>query len=111
LRDRDASLLPYQQLCFGFDIDQRGLTMQGQCQGSTIGTMLTDHQGATMLTSPLTTVPVVALLRVLVPDSEVQVPATQETRLLLGSLPLPPLVPSPRIGSRPPYSTLRLDDE
>jgi hypothetical protein len=73
--------------------------------------MLLGSQSETLMTSPSATLPAVSLVRTLAPESEIQVPATRETNRLLKALPIPSLVVPERVGARPPYSPLRLENE
>jgi hypothetical protein len=108
LDELTASPCPYQQLAFGFTINAEGLAISGNCDAA--GMLLADARGALLSDSKQTNLPVVALLRTLVPQSEVQVPATKETDALLHALPTPPISPPPDQNARPPYSPLRLRD-
>ena len=90
LRDplRDTSLLRYDQLAVGFTLSSTGMALAGQMQPETTvmsdadGPLLSDSGQADQLST-------VALLRFLVPQNEVHVPATEETVSLVRVLPLP----------------------
>lgn len=82
---------PYRQLAIGFHLDQQQLQLTGSCDPTRDGVMLAAASG------PLVEVPQqhrsqpIALLRVLLPQADWQVPATQETGGLVALLPAPPL--------------------
>ena len=86
-----AALEQYEQLAFAFTIDASGLTLRGQCPAKR-GAILTSRDGA-LLSESAAAVPVVSLLRTLVPQSEVQAPATRESAWLISRLPVPEIVP------------------
>jgi len=96
------ALLPYRQLAFELKVDERGLTLFGQCDNAATGTILANATGPLLGQPPNQPSPVVALVRTLVPQSEVQVPATRETTALLHALPVPPTVaPNDQPASAP----------
>jgi hypothetical protein len=100
----DASL-GYGQIAGAFSIGPKGLLLRGEA-GKTPGTLMVDRGGRPLLGEPAVGVqPVVQLARVLVPRSDVQVPATQETAALIGMLPLPSISTMP--PSEPPASQAR----
>jgi hypothetical protein len=102
------TLLEYRQLAFGFQIDATGLQLSGTCNARREGVLLVGVSGNLLLDSQAELIPSVALMRALVPQSELQVPATSATETLLRALPLPsPTLPSTAIGRRP-YSPVRL---
>ena len=70
-----------------------------------MGTILQSHDGVLLAEAAGPSGPVVALLRMLVPESEVQVPATRESDWLAARLPLPQVMPPP---DQPPQGRLRL---
>lgn len=88
--------LPYRALEFGFAVQSTGLTLFGLCPGAPEGTIMADSQGPMLGQPAAQPVPVVSLIRALVPQHRLQVPAARETLTLLQSLPLP------RIAARPP---------
>ncbi len=92
--DETLSPVGYQRLDLGFQIDQSQLTIRGQCDAR--GTILLDEQGRALLAeSADATVPAVSLARMLVPQTEVQIPLTQESAALLRVLPAPQAITSP----------------
>lgn len=99
-----GNLIPYQQLSVGFKISTEGMSLHGEVPG-TRGAMLVDSRRVLAVEPPLVTQPVVDLVRTLVPNSEVHVPATRETARLSGVLPLPSIVPVP--GSEQPLPHAR----
>ncbi len=87
-----GELVPYEQLAVAFLIDAEGLKLQGRCPGAEPGTILVDRHGP-LLGQPLVQPqPVVALLRTLVPASDVQVPASRQTDWLIHRLPVPQVI-------------------
>ncbi len=99
-----GTLFPYEELALKFVINSAGIALRGQCQGS-VGTILQSHDGVLLAEAAGPSGPVVALLRMLVPESEVQVPATRESDWLAARLPLPQVMPPP---DQPPQGRLRL---
>ncbi|MEX0978415.1 MAG: hypothetical protein WDZ48_06170 [Pirellulales bacterium] len=103
LKGRD-NLIAYQKLCVGFEIGPQGMTLRGEVP-QTRGAMLIDDRRVLALEPPLASQPVVDLVRTLVPNSEVHVPATRETAGLTGVLPIPSIVSAP--GSEQPLPHAR----
>ena len=102
------TLLAYRQLALGFQIDATGLQLSGLCDGRQEGVLLVGTSGNLLLDSRAELIPSIALMRALVPQSELQVPATTATERLLRVLPLPsPTLPSSGTA-RLPYSPLQL---
>lgn len=87
----DARPLEYKDLQLGFQIDTTGLILLGHCENVEAGTIMTDTHGSLLRQPQRQPIPVVRLIRALVPNQNVLVPATQETESLLRVLPLPPL--------------------
>ena len=102
--DSNAALVPYDQLAFLFEIDSTGLTIHGQCDRPP-GAIFSGGGTALLAESSGSSGPVVALLRTLVPQSEVQVPATRESDWLMRRLPVPQIMPP---SGEPPKGKLRL---
>lgn len=100
------TLIAFEQLAFTFKADDEGISVFGACDNDTPGTVLTRDSKALLVQPREPTVPAVALVRCLVPESRVHVPATRETDLLLRVLPIPSLEPPD--GGRPGHSNLRL---
>lgn len=89
-----GNLLDYEQLCAGFELGSQGLTLRGAVP-QTQGALLVDAQRILAHEPPVISQPVVDLVRTLVPQSEVQVPATRETVILTSALPVPSIMPQP----------------
>jgi len=106
--EQTRTLLAYQQLACGFRIDDTGLLLSGQCECGTPDVVLADPDGKPLLTSSADVLPSVAIVRALVPQSNVQVPATRATEVLLRALPLPAIDPPAAYNSEQPYAPLRL---
>ena len=83
----------YEELAATFMLDGRGLTIHGQCGRKQNGVVMRSGDEVLLVDSNRGPAPVVALLRMLVPDSRVQVPATRQTDWLLNLLPVPDIVP------------------
>jgi len=96
--DLDRPIIPYDQFAISFAIDSSGLALGGLCEGAK-GTIV--HRGETALLAESGTArrPMVALVRTLVPMSELQVPATRESNWLIDHLPVPSVMPP--AGERP----------
>ena len=110
---RDASsILRFQHLAFAFHIDERGLAVAGSSDPRFPGLVMSDEKGPLLSRTPgsAETVPVVAFVRMLAPDSAIQVPASRQTDWLLQALPTPPLQPTRMVESPAPRTTLRLQE-
>jgi hypothetical protein len=105
-RADDAPLIRYQKLAFGFSMDASRMSIQGRVDDQ--GTVMADAQGSLLSQSGPSDLSPVAVLQLLVPQSEVQVPATRETASLLHALPLPKIVPPAANAARVDYSPLLL---
>lgn len=94
--------LSYGQLAFGFQIDAAGLQLSGLCDDRQEGVVLVGTSGGLLLDSRAELIPSIALARALVPQSELQVPATTATEQILRALPLPsPKLPTSGTARRP----------
>jgi hypothetical protein len=82
----------YDVLAAAFRLDANGLTIRGNCGGDA-GVVVRSQQGILLGEAIGGPVPMVALIKTLVPDSRVQVPATRQTDWLLNLLPIPDVVP------------------
>ena len=101
--------IAYRQLAFALEMDRAGISMTGQCEASEGAVLVADGVGPLLNQSDQPPQPVLALVRMLVQDSQVQAPATAETQWLLSRLPIPQLVPPPdRSGKGPRAKVLRL---
>ena len=81
--------VPYDQLSLAFDVSDTGLSIRGICRDVPPGTVLTSRSAALLAEPRHERLPVVSLIRMLVPRIEVLVPATRETDILTQLLPLP----------------------
>jgi hypothetical protein len=97
--------VPYDQLALRFSLDARGLSLNGLCQGAEPGTLLMAGR-ARVLGEPSRPQPVAALIRALVPASDVQLPAGRQSDWLARRLPVldaaPSLLPSPALPRAEP---------
>jgi hypothetical protein len=97
------SVIPFEQLAFTFRVDADGLSVLGACDDPTPGAILAARNGPLLVQPRRQPVPAVALVRALVPQSSVQVPATLETDLLLRVLPIPSIRAPEDIRTATPY--------
>ncbi len=90
-----TGVMAYERLCANFSIAGKGLVIHGTCGDRQSGVIMTAQGGDLLRDSARgpVPVPVVALVRALVPDSQVQVPATRQSDWLLQLLPLPDVLP------------------
>lgn len=102
----DADMLrPYKQISLGFLANAAGLTLQGQCSGSP-GNIVRFDDETVLGDAGGKSGPMVALVRMLVPRSEVQVPATRESNWLIDCMPVPrAILPAGQV----PQSRLHVD--
>jgi hypothetical protein len=105
---RPGELVPYQQLMLALVLDAEGVRLQGRSLAGGQGTILADAGGRLLGEPALQRQPVAALLQTLVPQSEVQVPATRQSDWLMRHLPLPRVVPPPGTEMALPHAQLRL---
>ena len=96
--------IAYQQLNLAFDVDATGLSLRGEIPEAD-GALLVDAQHVVVRQAAVDRLPVVNLLRTLVPQTTVQVPATRETAPLTAFLPVPPVMAPP--GSEAPLPGAR----
>lgn len=102
-----ASAVPYGRLDLSFNVENDRLELRGNIDNQ--GAILSDSTGRPLLfESPEPMVPVLAVVRTLVPQSDVQVPLTRETARLLSVFPVPAVVRS-AASDELPASTLRLE--
>lgn len=87
LRQYTNDEVRYGELAVGFQLNEQVLQLTGHCASSTDNTLLADQYGPLVVGS--SSVEPIALVRALVPDSELQVPAVREARQLIYLLPLP----------------------
>lgn len=101
--------LSYQQFFLRFALDRQGLRLAGLPSGPDAGAVLIDVTGRPLLIEPARQpLPLVALVRALVPPSQTHVPATKETAALVPWLPLPPIVPPPADDGSPSRPSARV---
>lgn len=98
----------YSELALGFALDGSELRIAGQCAQAPEATVLADGGRAILLASAERAVEPVALVRALLPQSDMQVPAVQEVRQLIYLLPLPAAT-RPE-AETPAYRQVRLQD-
>jgi hypothetical protein len=92
------NLVHYERLGVAFQMSQQGLALKGELPK---GAMLLDDHHKSLLGEPaMLSQPVVNLARALVPQSDVQVPATRETDRFTRALPVPS-VAAPASGQSP----------
>lgn len=97
----------YGEMNFAFKINREGLSLRGESP-TVKGALLTDDRRRLLLGEPTGLVqPVVNLARTLVPQSQVQVPATRETAALIRALPVPSAMPTVE-GQEPAAQARRL---
>jgi len=84
-----AAAIPFQNLTIGF-------RLSGQSLSLTEGVLIANGEGPILTAPPNHSSTGVNLLRVLLPESEYQVPATRQTSALVRLLPLPDVAHAPR---------------
>ncbi len=104
----DDQRVLYQDLAIAFRLDEGGLGMAAVRDASQPGVMVRGDYDWLVAESAEPSVPVVALVRALVPLSRVLVPATRQTDPLLQALPVPQVQPASVRNARDLYSPLRL---
>ncbi len=102
--DLDRAIVPYDQFAVSFTIDSSGLVLGGLCDGAK-ATIIRRGEMALLAESGTSRRPLVALVRTLVPLSELQVPATRESNWLIDHLPVPSVMPP---ADERPYGKVRL---
>lgn len=104
-----ADKLPYRRLFLRFALDQQGLRLAGLPTGPNAGAVFLDANRRPLLIEPARqALPLLALIRALVPPSQTHVPATLETSTLVPWLPLPPIVPPLADDGSPPLPSARV---
>jgi hypothetical protein len=95
--------VPYDRIALDLFMDGRGLRIAGQCASANSGIVMTDHRLCLLAAPDTRSRPAAAFIQTLVPESMVQVPATDQTDWLVAHLPLPPAVaPQTREATLPP---------
>jgi hypothetical protein len=83
----------YRSLSVEFTVDEQGLLLEASPDAEPAGAILLDEDLRPRLSvAPSSPLPLIQLVKALVPNSLVQVPATKETALLVPWLPLPAIV-------------------
>jgi hypothetical protein len=95
--------VPYDRMALDLFMDGQGLRIAGQCASANSGIVMTDRRLCLLAAPDARSRPVAAFIQTLVPESMVQVPATDQTDWLVAHLPLPPAVaPQTREATLPP---------
>jgi hypothetical protein len=97
----DSESISYDQLAFVATLDAQGLRLSGRCDASEPGVILSQGRQCLLGQSSRQSMPVVAFVRTLVPQSEVQVPASRQTDWLLRHLPVPEIMSIPGSDTLP----------
>ncbi|MGO8690306.1 MAG: hypothetical protein ACLQLG_11790 [Thermoguttaceae bacterium] len=100
--------LGYEQLALDFQVDARGVRLQGCCRGVEAGTVLTTRTGPLLAEPIAERQPVAALIQALVPAAEVQLSATAQAEWLARWLPLPEAAATAAPPPALPQARLRL---
>jgi hypothetical protein len=100
--------LSFAELAVGFAMDGQQLQLGGLCQSGSQGAALVDDRTRVLLSQPDHSQGVIQLVRMLVPASQVQVPATRQTDALVRHLPIPSLMPPPAADRAQPEPSARL---
>jgi hypothetical protein len=96
----------FRTIDISFEVSTKGVTIAGNCQANPT-TLIEGQFGEPLLKQPASSQPLAALARMLVPDSDVQVPLTRETSKLLSVFPIPSIETHKQSGL--PRATLRLN--
>lgn len=103
----DEAEIRYSHLAFGFRLDGEGLSLSGDANPANPGAIMSSSKAGLLLVEPERPIaPVAYLVNVLSPQSELQIPATQEAKSLLDRLPLPEMLPEEE--PRPRAKNLRI---
>jgi hypothetical protein len=110
----NGKIYRYRDLSVEFTVDERGLLLEASPYANPPGAILLnyhrDAHGDTMLSASAPSfVPLIQLVKALVPESTVQVPATKETAALIPWLPLPVIVPPDGDDRTPSAQKLRVE--
>jgi hypothetical protein len=81
-------IMEYQQLAFSFQLQNEQLQIRGECEGAA-GYVMVSPDLAVQEPTAAQPQPILALVRMLVPQSQFAVPATQEADWLTTFLPIP----------------------
>jgi hypothetical protein len=99
-----GNVIAYDELGLSFEIGPQGLALRGAVPRAR-GAILIDDRYILAAEPAIASQPVVDLVRTLVPQSDVQVPATRETAPLTDALPVPTIALKP--GSEKPLPNVR----
>jgi hypothetical protein len=94
----------FSELAFAFQLDSRSLRLSSIDQS---GILLAGDRGPMLAAPSHHATAAVNLLRALVPDNQYQVPATRQTGVLVGLLPVPDFAPA-RTAALPGHTPTRL---
>lgn len=83
-----AAAVAFGSIDLGFDIDASTLSLRGHCPVAE-GVLITDQSGQPVLIESDSSVPVLSVVRMLVPNDDVLVPLTTSTARMLDVFPLP----------------------
>jgi hypothetical protein len=100
LESPPTAAIGFQRLQAAFALDGSRLTLQGNADGHSPGVILAGRDDALLTASANHGVAAVALVRMLVPAADYQVPATRQTAMLVRLLPVPEASPSVGLATR-----------
>ena len=84
-----SEVVPYRRLAVGFRIDGSRLQLDGSADAVTPGVLISNHTAPVLRAPPNHTASAANLARVLLPDSQMQVPLASQTAGLVQLLPVP----------------------
>ncbi|MGW8255886.1 MAG: hypothetical protein ACWGMZ_00220 [Thermoguttaceae bacterium] len=84
--------VPFDQFAMDVFLDNKGLRLQGRCSASQPSVIMAFRHTALLRAGQDQSLPATALIQTLVPQSIVQVPATDQTDWLVSHLPMPRIV-------------------
>ena len=87
--DESQSLMTYKKLAFAFKVTTTGVSLFGRCSESDPSVILTNANGPLLREAREQPKATLSLLRALIPQTDAQVPFSQEANHLLPHLPLP----------------------
>lgn len=102
----DNILTRYEDLWLQFVLDDRGLMVAGRDDG--LQTILADNDGPLLTSGATKRVAAHSLVKLLVPISDLQVPAARETTTLISALPMPAVTPGKTAPAKRTGRPLRL---
>lgn len=92
--ERSAAPIPYQQLAFRFELNERSLVLTGDADPTQAGVLVASATGPILYAPTNHTTTAINLLRTLLPESQFQVPATRQTSALVRLFPVPDVAPA-----------------